>query len=84
MTGDTQLKRGEPIPKGLLTDVNVYIKWYNERPNRAKCPFCEEMVYMKKDETGSPVVDLKHKVDCDTNTKIMYNFITEARFHYKH
>ena len=68
--GDTQPKRGESIPKGLTTDINVYIKWYNERPNRARCSCCGEMVFMRKNEDGSPCVDLKHKVTCDTRTEI--------------
>jgi hypothetical protein len=69
--GDTQPKRGEPIPKGLLTDVNVYIKWYNGRPNRAKCSYCGAMVEVVKTETELGMcLDLKHKPTCDTLTEI--------------
>lgn len=64
--GDTQPKRGESIPKGFLSDVNIYIKWYNERPNRAKCSYCGAMVEVIKDEENGigMCLDLKHKSDC--------------------
>jgi hypothetical protein len=68
--GDTQPKRGEPIPRGLTTDVNVYIQWYNKRPNRAKCSCCGAMLEMTKDDSDIGMhITLKHISTCDALTE---------------
>ncbi len=62
--GDTQPKRGDPIPKGLLSDVNVYIAWYNKLTTRSKCSECGAMVELIKTKDGHPCMELKHQSTC--------------------
>ena len=63
--GDTQPKRGEPIPRGLTTDVNVYIQWYNQRPNRARCSCCGAMVETVANDSDMGMhINLKHLSSC--------------------